>query len=88
MKTLREWRVEQLLSIEGLADKAGVSNKTVVQIEHGRQTPRPATMRKISKAIGVQPWEIQEFAEAIDLAKKYQGVIEPRPGLARIPAAG
>ena len=62
--TLREWRARRLLSIDDLAAKAGVSNKTVVQIEHARQVPRVGTVRDICKALGVKPEQVTEFVEA------------------------
>ena len=65
MKTLREWRAEHLLSVEALAAQAGVSNKTIVQLEHGRQLATFRTIRRISGALRVEPSEISEFAGAI-----------------------
>ena len=65
MRTLREWRVQRLLSIDALASKAGVSNKTIVQIENSRQLPTFRTMQRISAALGVEPGEIAEFAAAL-----------------------
>jgi transcriptional regulator with XRE-family HTH domain len=49
------WRREHLLSLDDLAAAAGVSNNWIVQIEHGRQTPRYKTMRAICAALKVQP---------------------------------
>lgn len=65
MRTLREWRAERLLSVEDLAARAGVSNKTIVQLEHGRQLATFRTIRRISGALRVEPSEITEFAGAI-----------------------
>lgn len=65
-RPLREWRRERLLSLDDLAAAAGVSNKTVVQIEHGRQLPRFKTMRAICAALDVQPRDVTEFAAALD----------------------
>jgi transcriptional regulator with XRE-family HTH domain len=79
MKTLREWRLERLLSIEEIAAKSGVSTKTVVQIEHGRQLPRIRTIRRLSEALDVQPAEVEEFKAALDELGKDPAVIEPRP---------
>jgi transcriptional regulator with XRE-family HTH domain len=79
MQSLREWRLERLLSIEELAAKSGVSTRTVVQIEHGRQLPRIRTIRRISEALDVQPREVTEFNQALDDLGKEPAVIEPRP---------
>jgi len=72
MKTLREWRAEQLLGVKALAKKAGVSNTTIIQIERGEQLPLFRTMRRLSDALGIDPKEIVEFAEAI----KQRSVVE------------
>lgn len=64
MKTLREWRAQQLLTIRDLAGRAGISSQTIVQIEHGRKTPRARTIRRICDALEVEPSEVTEFAAA------------------------
>ena len=65
METLRMWRVKRLMTIRDLATKAGVSTKTIVDIELERQTPRFETIRRISDALNVQPSEVAEFAQAM-----------------------
>jgi transcriptional regulator with XRE-family HTH domain len=62
MEKLREARLRQFLSIRDLAARAGVSTRTVVQIEQGRTSPTFKTARKIAAALGVAPGEIAEFA--------------------------
>lgn len=64
-KTLRAWRAEQLLSTRRIATLSGTSNKTIVQIENGRQTPTFATIEKISRVLQVEPREVTEFALAL-----------------------
>jgi DNA-binding XRE family transcriptional regulator len=64
-RPLREVRRRNLFSIDALAREAKVSTKTIVDIEHGRQSPRLGTMRKISDALKVDPFEVAEFVEAI-----------------------
>ena len=66
MKTLREWRRERLLGLDGLVEKSGVSKRTIIQIEHGRQLPRFTTIRKLCEALGVEPRDVAEFAAALD----------------------
>lgn len=66
VKTLRAWRTERLLSVRRLADLAGSSNKTIVQLENGRQTATFTTIDKISRVLDVEPREVIEFARAID----------------------
>jgi transcriptional regulator with XRE-family HTH domain len=82
-KPLRTWRAEQLLSTRRLAAEAGTSNKTIVQIENGRQTPTFATMAKISRVLEVEPREVREFALA--LAERARESLDALPGT-RTPA--
>jgi transcriptional regulator with XRE-family HTH domain len=65
-KPLRVWRTERLSSVRDLAGTAGVSTKTVVQLEFGRQRPNYTTMRRLSEALQVDPREITEFAAALE----------------------
>jgi transcriptional regulator with XRE-family HTH domain len=66
MRSLREHRRAQFISIEDLAERAGVSTKTIVDTELGRTRPKFRTIRKISEALGVDPQEIAEFAAVVD----------------------
>ena len=66
MKPLREWRAENLWSVRDLAREAGVSTKTVNEIEHGRGVPTFRTIRRICSALKVEPSEVTEFAAAIE----------------------
>ena len=68
MASLRETRLRAVLSQRELARRAGVALRTVVEAEAGRQTPRPATMRKLADALGVAPAEVDEFRAAIEAA--------------------
>jgi len=43
-----------------LAEKAGVSQSTIVLIERGQAMPQPGTRRKLSEALGVDPSELLE----------------------------
>ena len=45
---------------------SGVSTKTVVQLEAGRQLPTFRTMQRITQALGVEAAEVAEFADALD----------------------
>ncbi len=66
MQTLRETRAARVLTIRELATAAGVSTRTIVQVEAGQIVPRFATLKKIAAALGVEPAEITEFAAAIE----------------------
>lgn len=76
-KTLRAWRAEQLLSTRRIAALSGTSNKTIVQIENGRQTPTFATIEKISRVLQVEPREVTEFALALAERARESTVGEP-----------
>jgi len=65
VKTLREWRRERLLSLAELAAKAGVTEKTVGEIERGRVQPHLRTIRRLAEALSVEPVEVEEFVAVI-----------------------
>jgi transcriptional regulator with XRE-family HTH domain len=88
VKSLREWRAERLWGVRDLAQAAGVSTKTVTQVEYGRQVSTFRTIRRISQALGVEPHEIAEFAEAIQRRGKDPAPTNPEPGWANVQAAG
>lgn len=50
---LRAWREHRKLSLQQLADAAGVSKPYVSQIESGKRTGTAATMKKLARALGV-----------------------------------
>jgi transcriptional regulator with XRE-family HTH domain len=57
---LRELRLERVLSQRELAERAGVSPKTVLDVETGKIRPHPATLRKLAAALGVDPSALSE----------------------------
>ncbi len=66
VRTLRQWRTNQLKSIRELADDAGVTPKTLTDIEYGRRRPTFETMRAICKSLQVPAADIVEFQAAIE----------------------
>lgn len=72
--TLREARAARLLTVRGLAEKAGVAPSTVFLIESGRSMPRFTAIRKLSAALDVDPSEIDEFRAAIEGVAQGKGV--------------
>jgi transcriptional regulator with XRE-family HTH domain len=66
MKSLREWRVSRMQSVRRLASDAGVTHKTLIDLELGRRTAQYETMRKIAEAVEVSVGEITEFASALE----------------------
>ena len=58
MQRLRELRREQVLSLRELEEISGVSYNTIWRIEAGRQGAQPRTIRKLAKALEVNPKEL------------------------------
>lgn len=52
---LKNLRVEQALTQEELAKKAGVGKNTVNRIERNETEPHMSTLRKLAGALGVEP---------------------------------
>ena len=55
---LRTARLSKGVSLSRLAALAGVSKMTVINIEAGRTSPRPETVRKLAMALSVSPEEL------------------------------
>ncbi len=66
---LEELMIKGGFSIHGLAKKAGVSSSTVhglvTNFEKAKEATRPATMKKISDALGVDMAAVEEFDQII-----------------------
>jgi transcriptional regulator with XRE-family HTH domain len=58
MARLRELRRRRVLTLEELAGKAGVGRNTVWRLEHGVMGAQPRTIRKLAKALDVEPEEL------------------------------
>lgn len=54
---LKSLRIEQALSQRALAQKAGVTQVTIVRAERGEDV-QPTTHRKLADALGVEPREL------------------------------
>ncbi|APH12603.1 MAG: helix-turn-helix transcriptional regulator [Dehalococcoides mccartyi] len=59
MKTLKELRLDRLITQTELAKLANLSRAYISQIEKGQQKPSELTIRKISKALEINPEEIE-----------------------------
>jgi transcriptional regulator with XRE-family HTH domain len=58
MARLRELRRRRVLTLEELAEKAGVGRNTIWRLEHGVMGAQPRTIRKLAKALDVEPEEL------------------------------
>lgn len=55
---LRYLREKKALSRKDLADKSGVNESTIYRCERGLTKLRPSTIRKLARALGVEPEQI------------------------------
>jgi transcriptional regulator with XRE-family HTH domain len=64
LEQLRRLREERAMSQRDLASAAGVSQATVVRAERGEDT-RHVTVRKLAKALKVEPADLMRSPETI-----------------------
>jgi transcriptional regulator with XRE-family HTH domain len=57
---LKELREEQAFSVRDLAEEAGVSTDTITALEKGRRKAWPRNVRKLARALGVEPRELMK----------------------------
>jgi transcriptional regulator with XRE-family HTH domain len=55
---LRELRRRRVLTLEELAEKADVGRNTIWRLEHRVMGAQPRTIRKLAKALDVEPEEL------------------------------
>ena len=58
MGKLRELRQKRVLTLQELGKRAGVAYNTVWRLENGKTGAQPRTVRKLAKALGVEPEEL------------------------------
>lgn len=71
-KRVKELRIKQGLSQEELADKTGLSLRTIQRIENGESVPRGDTLKRLSIALQVTPddlidWQVQEDKNVVKI---------------------
>ena len=59
MPTLRQLRLEKLLSQAKLSRLSGVSRTTIIAIENNQHEPQQLTLHKLAKVLKVDPTEIE-----------------------------
>jgi transcriptional regulator with XRE-family HTH domain len=60
VEKLKELRETRALSLRELANEAGVGHNTIYRIEHGQGNALPRTVRRLAKALGVEPHELMK----------------------------
>jgi transcriptional regulator with XRE-family HTH domain len=65
MPPLRRLRLLRGWSLRDLARESGVAANTILDLEHRARVARPATMRKLAAALGVEIGDVDEFANGI-----------------------
>lgn len=63
-------RTRKLLSLRELARLSGANISTVIATEKGQTIPSLRTVERLSKALGVDPEEVDEFAAALRRARR------------------
>ena len=58
MARLRELRRQRVLSMRELEERSGVSYNTIWRLENGLTGAQPRTIRRLAKALDVDPTEL------------------------------
>jgi transcriptional regulator with XRE-family HTH domain len=58
VEKFRQLRRQRVLTMEELAKKAGVGRNTVWRLEHDVMGAQPRTIRKLARALGVEPEDL------------------------------
>lgn len=58
MDRLKRLRIQRVMSIGDLSAESGVHRNTISRIENGEAEARTSTIRKLAKALGVDPSEL------------------------------
>ena len=56
---LREARLDQMLTVEEVAQRTGISRSSLWRLEHGKYGAFQSTLRKLGKLYGVNPREFR-----------------------------
>lgn len=71
-KRVKDFRIKKGFSQEELADKSGLSIRTIQRIENGESIPRGDTLKRLSIALHISPdelidWQIQEDKNVLNI---------------------
>jgi transcriptional regulator with XRE-family HTH domain len=65
MCRVRELREEAVLTVHELAELSDVSEDAISKLENGRRRPRPSTLRKLARALDVDPRELRPRPQVV-----------------------
>jgi transcriptional regulator with XRE-family HTH domain len=65
-KRLREIREAKFITQAELSEMTGIAEATISRIEHGLQSPRISTIRKLAKALEVEPAALAERPDSCE----------------------
>jgi transcriptional regulator with XRE-family HTH domain len=57
-ESLKRARLRRAMSQRKLAEAAGVSQRTIVDLETDKREPHPSTLGKLAEALGVTPGDL------------------------------
>jgi transcriptional regulator with XRE-family HTH domain len=78
LMALRELRQARVMTQRELAEQAGISVKTLVDVEKFKVRPHPTTLRKLARALGVEPTMLAEHMEPRKAVPKPQPQLFPQ----------
>jgi transcriptional regulator with XRE-family HTH domain len=55
---LKRLRVERDLTMRELSEKSGISTKTIVAVESGKQKPTALTLARLAKGLGIPAYQL------------------------------
>lgn len=68
---IKHWRVQKGLSQKELGDQIGMSQQQIGQYETGTRTPKPGTLLKIAKALGVHLRDLSDDSWLEEIDRQY-----------------
>src|SRR5262249_7866508 len=58
---LEEWRLDRGMTQRDLAQRSGLAFSRVNEIETGKRTARPSTLRRLAATLDVEDWELHNY---------------------------
>ena len=58
MAKLRELRHRRVMTLQELEEHSGVAYNTIWRLENGKTGAQPRTIRKLAKALGIEPEDL------------------------------